>query len=139
MKVSADSDNEVDIEPYWTTIKVNELHGLGNPMEITTLNDANKGSTNSMPDLVSVSDSEESIIFVLSDEEMADLVEDGGEEGLTTFNTAMLVNIGGNVEGVLTELYDSGASCHMSPYHEHFENYVSIMPKLITAADKCYF
>ena len=27
----------------------------------------------------------------------------------------------------------------MSPYHDHFENYISIAPKLITAADKCYF
>ena len=27
----------------------------------------------------------------------------------------------------------------MSPYQDHFENYVSITPKLITTADKCYF
>ena len=27
----------------------------------------------------------------------------------------------------------------MSPYHDHFENYISIAPKLITAADKRYF
>ena len=51
----------------------------------------------------------------------------------------MLVNIGGNVKGILTELYNSGASCHMSPYHKHFENHVSITPKPITAANKHYF
>ena len=82
MKVSADSDNEVDIEPYWTTIKVNKLHGFGNPMEMTTLNDVDEGSTNSMPDLVSVSDSKESTIFVLGDKKMVDLVEDGGKDSL---------------------------------------------------------
>ena len=27
----------------------------------------------------------------------------------------------------------------MSPYHNQFENYVPITPKLITAVDKCYF
>jgi len=48
----------------------------------------------------------------------------------------MLVNVEGDVEGVQTELYDSGASRHMSPYRDHFENYVAIAPKSITTADK---
>ena len=51
----------------------------------------------------------------------------------------MLVNVEVSVEGIQTELYDSGASHHMSPYCEHFENYTPIIPKLITAADKQYF
>ena len=68
-----------------------------------------------------------------------DIVVDEGEDGFTTFDVAMLVNAEGSVEGTQTELYDSGASCHMSPYHDHFENYVPIMPKSIIAADKRYF
>ena len=36
------------------------------------------------------------------------LDKDKGEEGLTTFNTAMLVNIEGNVKGIQMELYNSG-------------------------------
>src|SRR5271170_4524751 len=52
---------------------------------------------------------------------------------------AMLVDDGGKAEGLQTELYDSGASRHMSPYRDHFENYVKIMPKPITAADKRCF
>ena len=67
-----------------------------------------------------------------------DLIEDKGEDGLTTFDAAMLVNIG-NAEGMQTELYDSGASCHMSPYQDHFKAYVTIAPKPITAADKHHF
>ena len=52
----------------------------------------------------------------------------------------MLVNVEGSVKGMQTELYNSGALCHMlSLYQDHFENYVSIAPKLITAVDKCYF
>ena len=51
----------------------------------------------------------------------------------------MLVNVEGCVNGIQTELYDSGASRHMSPYRDHFENYVLIAPKPITAADKRYF
>lgn len=45
----------------------------------------------------------------------------------------------GKVEGQQMELYDSGASCHMSPYRDHFENYVKIIPKPIVAADKRCF
>jgi len=37
------------------------------------------------------------------------------------------------------ELYDSGASRHMSPFLHHFTNYRSIPPCPITAANKCVF
>ena len=56
-----------------------------------------------------------------------------------TFDATMLGNVEGDAEGMQTELYDSGASCHMSPYCNHFENYVTISPKSITAADKQHF
>ena len=97
--------------------------------------------TDSMPDLESVPESKvssESVIFVftpanllctenseignieeimeLFNEETIELVIDEGEDALTSFDAAMLVNVEGNVEGIQTELYDSGASCHMSPY-----------------------
>jgi hypothetical protein len=41
--------------------------------------------------------------------------------------------------GVQTELYDSGASCHMTPFHDQFVSYWSIPPRTITAADKQVF
>ena len=83
-----------------------------------------------MPDLVTISDSEDSVIFIFSgsgfsctndsknernlasfsNEEMTSLDEDKGEEGLTTFDIAMLVNIEGNVEGTQIKLYDSSMS-----------------------------
>jgi len=34
-----------------------------------------------------------------------------------------------------TELYDSGASRHMSPYRHKFINFVKIQPKIINAAE----
>jgi hypothetical protein len=49
------------------------------------------------------------------------------------------MNIQGLLDGMETELYDVGASRHMSPYRYQFLNYVPIMPKSITAADKRYF
>jgi hypothetical protein len=62
--------------------------------------------------------------------------EDHEEEKITSsFDSAMLANDGG-IENVKTELYDSGASRHMSPYRHKFLNYTSIPPKSITAADK---
>ena len=47
---------------------------------------------------------------------------------------AMLANIEASSNHD-TELYDSGASCHMSPYHNKFLNFVSIKPQTIQAAD----
>ena len=54
--------------------------------------------------------------MILDNEEMTVLTVDEGEDRETTFNAAMLVNIEGSVEGIQTELYNSGASRHMSPY-----------------------
>lgn len=116
----------------------------------------------SMPDLESVSGTEDSeelvvVIFasantecikslekgsleestaVFSDKEMVELAIDEGEDALTVFDAAILVNIEGSVEGTQTELYNLGASCHMLPCCDHFKNYVPIAPKSITAADK---
>ena len=148
----SNSDSEIEPDPYWVKVKVDELKGLGNAMEIAF------SDTDSMLDLEILSEFEDSVIFTLtstnsvcstnednkrnlfqfSDDEMTSLIEDHGEDGLTTFDTSMLVNIGG-AKGVQTELYDSGASCHMSPYRDHFEEYVTITPKSITAVDKQYF
>ena len=78
------------------------------------------------------------IMELFNNKDIIELAIDEGEDALTSFNAAMLVNIEGNVEEIQMELYDSGASCHMSPYQDHFGNYVSIAPQSITAADKQY-
>ena len=130
MQVMSDSDNEVNIDPYWSKILVDELQGFGNPTE--TLNfdsdlipelESVSGSTtldDLMPSLLTVSDSSSSMsceksyyeadFGSLGDEDMVDLVVDSEEDGYTTFDATMLVNVKGSVEGVQTELYDSGAS-----------------------------
>ena len=74
------------------------------------------------------------------DSEEDRLVEDLGEDAFTrTFMCAMLANAGRIVEGVETELYDSRASCQITAYRDWLENFVSILPKAIAAADKHYF
>ena len=75
-------------------------------------------------------------VMELFNEETIELVIDEGEDALTSFDATMLVNVEGNVEGMQTKLYDSGASRHMLPYRDH---YISIAPKSITVADKQYF
>jgi hypothetical protein len=50
--------------------------------------------------------------------------------------TAILVDPCTKVE---TELYDSGASQHMSPARDKFISYRPIEPRAIRAADKCVF
>ena len=155
MQISSESDSDIEINPYWSKVKVDELQGLGNPMKTLYSDDP-------MLNLESTSESDDSVIFVLTppnsfcstdsesssleersmildNKEMTVLTVDEGEDGETTFNAAMLVNIKGSVEGIQTELYNSGASHHMSPYRDHFEDYVPIAPKSITAADKQYF
>ena len=155
MQISSESDSNIEINPYWSKVRIDKLQGLGNPMETLSSDDP-------MLSLESASESDDSVIFVLTppnsfcsmdsesgsleersmildDEEIPILTADEGEDGETTFNAAMLVNVEGSVEGIQTELYDSGASSHMSPYQDHFEDYVPIIPKSITAADKQYF
>ena len=186
--IESESENKVEINPYWSRIKMNKLQEIGKPMEVwfsdtdstpdlgnleTLSNKETKklitfpmelllDKTDLMLDLESIPESEassesvvsifapanslcmenseigsiEEIIELFNDEEMMELAIDKGEDALTSFDAAMLVNVEGNVEGIQTELYNSGASCHMSLYQNHFENYVSIAPKSITAADK---
>jgi transposase InsO family protein len=90
-------------------------------------------AADSCPDLQSVSDSSAS-------ESEADIVpKDLGPEARTrTYDAAMLAN-GNAPAGVETELYDSGASRHMSPYRHKFISYIDIEPKTITAADSGTF
>ena len=132
MQISSESDSDIEINPYWLKVKVDKLQGLGNPME-TLLSDDPK------LDLESTSETDDSVIFILTppnslcstdsesgsleersmilnDKEIPVLTADEGEDRETTFNAAMLVNVKGSVEGIQMELYDSGASCHMSPY-----------------------
>ncbi|KAE9400294.1 hypothetical protein BT96DRAFT_773729, partial [Gymnopus androsaceus JB14] len=37
------------------------------------------------------------------------------------------------------ELYNSGCSCHISPYHDNFSNFKSIPPKSFRATNKQKF
>ena len=135
----------------------------GEPGQLTTfLMELLLDKMNFMPDLESVPESEtsdESVTFIFTpanmenseigsleeamdmfnDEEIVGLIVDQEKDRLTTFNAMMLVNVKESVEGMQTKLYDSGVLHHMSPYWDHFENYMPIAPKLITAADKHYF
>jgi Reverse transcriptase (RNA-dependent DNA polymerase)/gag-polypeptide of LTR copia-type len=72
------------------------------------------------------------------DDELCCVVDMDGDAYTTTFEYAMLVDEGGT-QKTKVELYDSGASCHMSPFHDDFINFVPIVPKSITAADQRSF
>ncbi|KAF9223091.1 hypothetical protein BS17DRAFT_835339 [Gyrodon lividus] len=51
----------------------------------------------------------------------------------------MLAQAGTPMQQTTTELYDSGTTQHLSPYCDHFINFVSIPPKPTTAAEKRTF
>ena len=89
-----------------------------------------------MPELIPDYDNLEDRIFSgeFLDKEGDKLAEDFGEDAFTrTFTCAMLENAGRVTKRVKTELYNSGASCHMTTYHDQLENFVLIVPKSIAA------
>ena len=125
MQVGSDSDDdEVEINPYWCRVVIYELQGLGNPMIV------DETDTGSMPNLEAVSDSEtseDSVQFIytpppspcstcqrsvqhkmsgcmehpsLLNKDYPVSLDDEGEDGHTTFNATMLVNVEGDVEGL---------------------------------------
>nr|GAT43935.1 polyprotein [Mycena chlorophos] len=56
----------------------------------------------------------------------------------SSYPSAMLANEDAP-DDTMTELYDSGASSHITPYRHRMLNYVSIPPRSITAADNGSF
>jgi hypothetical protein len=67
-----------------------------------------------------------------------DLIEvDKDTAAYTTVNSAALTKTGNSA--IETELFDLGASHHMSGYRHRFINFVEIEPKPIRAADKRNF
>jgi hypothetical protein len=89
-----------------------------------------------MPDLQDVSDSES------DDEDTEDInqhVQDNGDKAETSTYCSVFLATQGIETGVVTEIYDSGASRHMTPYRSKLINYIEIQPKEITAADKGTF
>ncbi|KAG6328210.1 hypothetical protein ID866_10880 [Astraeus odoratus] len=64
---------------------------------------------------------------------------DEEEAKTTTLSYAFLATPSTSAKNTCTELYDSGATCHMSSYRDHFINFCSIPPKPITAANKHTF
>jgi hypothetical protein len=86
------------------------------------------GWSESIPDLKSIPDLtvvNEDVDEVEVDEGLVDkLAIDDGDEPMThLFAATMLANIGSTLE---MELYDSGASHHMSPYKHKFINFILI-------------
>jgi hypothetical protein len=99
------------------------------------------GWSESVPDLESVPDStvvDEDVDDVEVCEGLMDklAIYDGDELTTHTFAATLLMNIGSTLE---TELYDSGASCHMSLYKHKFINFILIQRKILTAANGSCF
>jgi len=61
------------------------------------------------------------------------------DEAYTSFTSAMLSKDGIGNQLLDVDLYDSGASRHMSGHHHRFTNFIEIEPKPITAANKRAF
>jgi hypothetical protein len=82
-----------------------------------------ESSDDDIPGLMDITDSNDDNYVVDMD----------GDAYTTMFKYAMLVDEGGT-QKTKVELYDSSASCHMSPFHNDFINFVPIIPKSITGS-----
>jgi hypothetical protein len=105
---------------------------------------AENDSSSHIPPLVSVSDSsedeDESVWLSECNEEPQDLaVEDDRPAASTTVNITAATLTKAVKGGLVTELYDSGATRHMTPYRDLLENYMAIIPKSINAVNKHTF
>lgn len=140
-----DSSDEEDLPPPLVLCSDLSDDEIDIPMSSNTPLD----DSDSMPELLICSDSsddEEMDATDASNEicepmEMGDggLAEDEGDDACTNYTFAMLAGYAMGPQDVEIELYDSGATRHMSPYKHQLENYVSIIPKSITAANKRSF
>jgi len=104
-----------------------------------------------LPSLETVSDSTDDIQSQLDNELLADISEDdnddlvifiydpmpvdNGEAPVTSFAGAVLEGTQAT-RNAESELYDSGASRHMTPFHHRLINFTHITSRPITAADK---
>ena len=61
------------------------------------------------------------------------------DEARTTYRFAFIANSAGGPGDNEMELYDSGATRHMSPHRNRLENYKEIAPKSITVVDQRSF
>ena len=87
--------------------------------------------------LVQVDDDEDWFVE-LTDEDTPDLIYDAEDAYTKTFSHALLAGEDLNPSECM-ELFDSGASRHMSSYRNQFIDYKAIVPKSITAADNHTF
>jgi transposase InsO family protein len=118
--------------------------------------DDDQDDKDSLPDLQSGSafgddDEESDGEWALNEEDITDpprpsllsritsgFIDTGDDAFSRKFDSAMLANTFGD-SSYESELYDSGASRHMSPYHHQFINFRVIVPKTIIAADRGTF
>ena len=94
---------------------------------------------NELPKLVDCSDSEEEddLVEEISNQSIVSDDEANGKTAYSGLDTIQLAQVA--QDSIEVDLYDSGATCHMSGFHHKFINFVEIEPIPITAADKQTF
>src|SRR5271168_2840015 len=107
---------------------------------VSSKTDSADSETSFLLDLETVSDTVETdeIEVEIGDESLEDVlaIDDGEEPKTYTFTAITLAGTGSTFE---TELFDSGATRHMSPYKHKFINFIPIQNKILTAADGSHF
>jgi hypothetical protein len=104
---------------------------------------SDSSSDNEVPELLtcsnSKSDDENSLYEWIQNCTRGLFIKDDKGEACMKYESALLAHNCKHTPNTKTKLYDLGASHHMSPYHDHFINFVSITPKPITTTNKLVF
>ena len=89
---------------------------------------------------MAISDDEDDWLQEVNEEDILTICAETDEDEEPKFSYCSALLAGKSLQtGQRMILFDSGASCHMSSYHDHFTNFKSIVPKAITAANKHTF
>ncbi|PSR87021.1 hypothetical protein PHLCEN_2v5279 [Hermanssonia centrifuga] len=154
---AAAKEEETSADFAWmANAEANVLEGLSSTtgMEPLSVDDydewypedcASTASSDSIPSLDTVSEDSEDTetdwphVSNVPDSAEGNIEDVEGAAYTLTFEHALLAKESSAACEFETELYDSGASRHMSPYHHRFLNFQSITPKPIGAADNRTF
>ena len=87
--IDSEIESDMEINPYWMKVTIDELQGLGKPTEVLHLD-----TNSSMPDLETVSDSDsDSIIFALTKSDETSSGESDNERGTTSFSNREMMDL----------------------------------------------
>ena len=103
--MNSESKSDIEINLYWLKVTIDKLQDLGKGIEIIY-----PDTDSSLPDLIELSDTKDSIIFKLTKSDETNSDQEMGEATMVV-KSAMVANTERNNKEVQTELYRQMQNC----------------------------